>query len=149
MFAPWNSLEKNFWTSLKTYLKTAVVKQDRNFGAEWVISVDERQISCTKPNGVIESVGWKDLRLVLIQTTNEGPYVPDVFWYLIGDESGFVVPLGATGEEAMLEQLQQLPGFDNEAVSEAMTSTSNRKFVCWQWHGCVPGDSNVIPQGVS
>ena len=125
-------MEKNFWSSLKTNLKAAFVKQDLNFEAKWVVSVDERQISCTRPNGVIESVGWKDLKMIGIQTTDEGPYVPDVFWYLIGDESGCVVPLGATGEKAMIEKLQQLPGFDNEALSEAMTSTSNRKFVCWQ-----------------
>lgn len=125
-------MEKNFWNSLKTNLKAAFGKQDLNFEAKWVVSVDEHQISCTRPNGVMESVDWKDLKLIEIQTTDEGPYLPDVFWYLIGDESGCLVPLGATGEKAMIERLQQLPGFDNEAVSDAMSSTSNRTFVCWQ-----------------
>ena len=125
-------MEKNFWNSLKTNIKAAFGKQDLNFEAKWVVSVDEHQISCTRPNGVMESVDWKDLKLIEIQTTDEGPYLPDVFWYLIGDESGCLVPLGATGEKAMIERLQQLPGFDNEAVSDAMSSTSNRTFVCWQ-----------------
>ena len=125
-------MEKNFWNSLKTNLKAAFGKHDLNFEAKWVVSVDEHQISCTRPNGVMESVDWKDLKLIEIQTTDEGPYLPDVFWYLIGDESGCLVPLGATGEKAMIERLQQLPGFDNEAVSDAMSSTSNRTFVCWQ-----------------
>ncbi len=125
-------MEKNFWNSLKTNLEAAFGKQDLNFEAKWVVSVDEHQISCTRPNGVMESVDWKDLKLIEIQTTDEGPYLPDVFWYLIGDESGCLVPLGATGEKAMIERLQQLPGFDNEAVSDAMSSTSNRTFVCWQ-----------------
>ena len=123
---------KNFLSSLKTNLKAAFGKQDLNFEAEWVVSVDEHQISCTRPNGLIESVGWNDLKLIEIQTTDDGPFAPDVFWYLIGDESGCVVPLGATGEPALFERLQQLSGFDNEAVSEAMSSTSNCTFVCWQ-----------------
>lgn len=125
-------MKKNFWSSLKTNLKAAFAKQDLNFEAQWVISFDEHQISCTRPNGVIESVGWKDLKLIGILTTDEGPYVADVYWYLIGDEGGCLFPLGATGEKALIEKLQQLPGFDNEAFSEAMGSTSNRKFVCWQ-----------------
>ena len=128
-------MEKNFWRTLKTILRTAFGRQDLNFEAKYIVSVDELRISCQRPNGVIESVGLKDLKLIAIETTDEGPYVPDVFWYLIGDESGCVVPLGATGEKDMIEKLQQLPDFDNEALAEAMTCTSNRKFVCWQRSG--------------
>jgi len=128
-------MEKNFWRSLKTNLTAAFGKQDLNFEAKWIVSVDELGISCQRPNGVIESVAWNDLKLIAIETTDEGPYVPDVFWYLIGDKGGCVVPLGATGEKDMMEKLQQLPNFDNEALSEAMTSTSNRKFVCWERNG--------------
>ena len=54
-------MEKNFWNSLKTNLKAAFGKQDLNFEAKWVVSVDEHQISCTRPHGVMESVDWKDL----------------------------------------------------------------------------------------
>jgi hypothetical protein len=35
----------------------------------------------------------------------------------------------------MLEKIQQLPGFDNEAVIKAMTSTTNNRFICWQRSG--------------
>ena len=32
----------------------------------------------------------------------------------------------------LLSRLQQLPGFDNEAVIKAMGSTNNAKFLCWK-----------------
>ena len=70
-----------------------------------------------------------------IETTDEGPYAPDVFWYLAGKQTGCVVPLGATGEGEMISRLQALSGFDNEAFSEAMTSTSNRRFFVWRSNG--------------
>ena len=116
-------------------LRAAFSKQDPNFEAKWMVAVDELRISCQRPNGVIQSVDWNELKLVGIETTDEGPYVPDVFWHLIGDENGCVVPLGSTGEKVMIGKLQQLPDFNNEAFAEAMTCTSNRKFVCWQRSG--------------
>ena len=97
-------MEETFWSSLKSNLKAAFSKQDLTFEAKWIVAVDEIQISCQRPNGVIGSVAWNDLKLIAIET-DEAPYVPDVFWYLIGDESGCVVPLGATGERAMVDKL--------------------------------------------
>jgi len=34
------------------------------------------------------------------------------------------------GADKLLEALQKLPGFDNEAVINAMGSTGNARFVC-------------------
>lgn len=105
---------------------------DLNFEANWIVTVSDVEISCRRPNGEIESVTWDDLKIVVIETTDEGPYAPDVFWYLAGEKSGCVVPNGATGEEEMLKHLQLLPNFDNEALISAMSSTDNNKFVCWK-----------------
>jgi hypothetical protein len=38
----------------------------------------------------------------------------------------------AEGADKLLEALQKLPGFDNDAVIKAMSSTSNAKIVCWK-----------------
>ena len=97
-----------------------------------VVTISETHVSCARPSGLVESVGWEDLKEVAIVTTDEGPFATDVMWLLVGDQSGCVVPQGATGEEELMGRLQGLPGFNNEAVIEAMSSTSNRKFVCWE-----------------
>jgi hypothetical protein len=60
--------------------------------------------------------------------------VPDVFWLLHGTDGGCAIPQGATGEKELLERLQALPGFDNAKVIEAMGSSSDRRFLCWQRH---------------
>jgi hypothetical protein len=97
-----------------------------------VVTISDTQVSCARPSGLVETVGWDDLKEVAIVTTDEGPFATDVMWLLVGEESGCVVPQGATGEDELLGRLQSLPGFNNEAVIEAMGSTSNRKFVCWE-----------------
>ena len=75
---------------------------------------------------------WDDLQRVEIVTTDHGPFAPDVFWVLHGLKAGCVIPQGATGEKELLERLQALPGFRYEAVIEAMSSTENRRFLCWE-----------------
>lgn len=103
-----------------------------NTEAAWTVTMTDALISCARSSGKVESVAWDDLKEVAIITNDEGPFAIDVMWLLVGNESGCVVPLGATGEAALVEKLQTLPGFDNEVMIEAMSSTVNRKFVCWQ-----------------
>ena len=99
-----------------------------------VVHVSDTEVRCERPDGRVESVTWNDLQAVIIETTDAGPIGADVFWILAGTStsSGCVIPQGATGDSALLERLQKLPGFDNEAFIRSMTSTDNEKFLCWQ-----------------
>jgi hypothetical protein len=54
-----------------------------------------------------------------------------VWWLLESDNAFVAIPQGAPGEEKLIERLQQLPHFDNDAMSNAMRSTSNQRFICW------------------
>jgi hypothetical protein len=98
------------------------------------VSVTPEVVTRFRPDGVREAVRWDDLAEVGIVTTDEGPWSEDVFWLLIGSDgrSGCAVPQGADGANELLVALQKLPGFDNQAVIEAMGSTSNAKFLCWK-----------------
>ena len=118
-------------STLKARLNAAR-NPDLRFEAKWVVTVSSDRISCERPNGNVKSVEWADLRMVAVETTDEGPFAADVFWHLTGETSSCVVPLGATGEPALVERLQTLPGFDNETLIKAMTSTSNQRFILWQ-----------------
>lgn len=119
------------FTALKGRLRAAV-NPDLSDGAKWIVTVSELELSCMRPNGAVESLAWNDLEVLAIETTDEGPFVADVFWNFQGKTSRLVVPLGATGDEAMLTRVQSLPGFDNEMLVKAMTSTSNERFILWR-----------------
>lgn len=98
----------------------------------FTVTLDEEWCTCTRPDGQKEAVRWDQLEEVLLVTTDQGPLEPDVFWVLSAGETGVVVPQGATGERALLERLQQLPGFDSRPVIAAMGCTENRQFSCWK-----------------
>lgn len=81
----------------------------------------------------VEQVAWDDLVRVSILTTDEGPLCEDFFWVLQGaGGTGCVVPMGDAQRVGLLQRLQQLPGFDSEAVIAASTSTEHATFVCWE-----------------
>lgn len=100
--------------------------------AKFVVTVNDASVRCIRPNGDSEEVKWADLRAVLIETNDTGPVGVDVLWILVGTEGGCIVPAGASGEARLLDALQRLPGFDNEAMIAAMGSVENRKFLCWE-----------------
>ena len=100
--------------------------------SRFLVRLSDSEVVCEQPDGRVERVGWSDLQQVEVVTTGDGPFAPDVFWMLRGTSGGCAVPQGATGDEELLERLQALPGFDYQAFIEAMSSASDRRFVCWQ-----------------
>ncbi|MCG6154301.1 hypothetical protein [Rubinisphaera margarita] len=100
--------------------------------SQYIVDISDIDVRCSRPDGTIESISWNDLQLVEIHTTDEGPFLPDVFWVLHGSDGGCIIPQGATGEAKLLESLQALPQFRDEAMIDAMSSAENNRFVCWQ-----------------
>ena len=106
---------------------------DRKPGPRETIVVDDWGVRRDLGGGAKEEVAWENLVEVQIVTTDQGPFVDDVFFLLVGsDGSGCCVPQGAQGSEPLLDRLQQLPGFDNEEVIKAMSCSEKARFVCWK-----------------
>ena len=89
---------------------------------------------CRHPDGKLERVTFADLKAVIIETNDSGPWGTDVWWILLGErpEARCVFPGGATGEQDVLKAVQQLPGFDNAQFAKAMTCTDVATFICWR-----------------
>src|SRR6185369_4374105 len=100
----------------------------------FTVAADEWQISVSDPEGNERNTTWSLIERVLIRTTDEGPFLPDVFWIVEPiDKSALVFPGGSTGESDVLRALQaSLPGFRSEQVIAAMGSTANQEFLLWE-----------------
>lgn len=103
------------------------------------VTHDDRGVTLRYMDGRTDRVLWDRLVRVSIRTTPEGPLAPDVFWVLADGERELCVPQGATGDQALMERLQGLPGFDSEAVIKAMSCADDNVFLCWQKAGPAPG----------
>jgi hypothetical protein len=113
----------------------------------WIIVVEEDRLRVADPRGQTSEVAWGAIERVVIRTTDLGPFAPDVFWLIDPiEEETIVIPGNATGESEMLGAMQQrLPGFRNDQLTEAMTSTSNREFVVWERDRLCPRCGSEIP----
>jgi hypothetical protein len=103
--------------------------------AQFVVRFDTDAITVVGPDGQTQSVRWRDLTKVGIRATDDGPWLPDVFWGLhTGEEkAALVFPGGLAGEQEVLAAMQsQLTGFDDKQVIKAMGSTSNAYFLVWE-----------------
>jgi hypothetical protein len=97
-----------------------------------MIRMDETGVRRYRGDEVTEELAWADLVRVEVVTTSAGPFADDVFWLLAGaDGTGVAVP-SEQAPEGLLERLQALPGFDDMAVIQAMGSTGDARFTCWE-----------------
>lgn len=96
------------------------------------VTIDAEWITCRHSSARTQAMRWSDLKAVLLETTDQGPFQNDVFWVLVGEDGRCVVPQEADGSQQLLARLQTLPGFDSNAVVEAMGSAENKTFVCWR-----------------
>jgi hypothetical protein len=98
---------------------------------EWIVTEDG--VTVIQRERVREEVRWEDLVRVEIVTTDRGPWDDDMFYVLTGaDGRSVVVPSEAPTSGEVLARLQQLPGFDNQAVIDSASCTDNQRFLCWQ-----------------
>ena len=100
----------------------------------WTVTTLEDRIEAVDPEGEVRSVAFDDLRGVMIETNDTGPVGTDVWWLLFGadDRLACSFPQGADGEEEAVAHLTGLPGFDHEAMTMAMGSTTNAVFQVWR-----------------
>ena len=97
------------------------------------LTIDDEGITRTARN-LREHVRWADIVRVRIMTNDRGPQLEDVFFVLEGkDDTGCIVSHELATRAGLLEALQtRLEGINNQAVIEAMLSTSNRVFTIWE-----------------
>ncbi|WP_295639131.1 hypothetical protein [Novosphingobium sp.] len=98
--------------------------------ARFVVEVTaDDQIVCRSPKQVEQRIRMADLGAVCLETNHSGPWGADV-WWLLNDRTGrtkVAFPQMATGEEAALQRLRLLPGFE----VRGMNSVEEARFVCW------------------
>ena len=81
--------------------------------------------------GRVRRVDLAALDEVGILTTSGGPFQDDVFWVLNAGETRLLVPWNVDGASELLAALQDLPGFDHDAVIAASGSTEEAAFQAW------------------
>jgi len=86
-------------------------------------------IVCLGPQSRKQRIRLADLAAVYFETNDDSLFGFD--WWLLKDKSAEIAvafPLGATGEDSVLERLRLLPGFK----IDGMNSTHRARFIFWE-----------------
>lgn len=102
--------------------------------SRWIVFTDGEGIRVRDDKNQEKSVSKGSLSGVIIETNDSGPWDADVWWLLFeaDDTLACSYPQGATGEDAALDFLSKLPGFDHGLMIKAMSSTGNAAFPVWR-----------------
>jgi hypothetical protein len=106
----------------------AVLKRPRPVPV--MLEVDDAGIR-RKVGEELSELRWDELARIQIITTDQGPFVDDVFWlFFSADGSSCIVPSQEL-EGRHLAHLERFQGLDYEAMIRAMGSTDNASFLVW------------------
>lgn len=97
--------------------------------SEFSVQVEGDTVMVVRPDHTAYSINLKKVTQVFVETNEGGPWGLDVWFVLLDETSGNAVtyPLGAVGEDAVLERLLKFDGFE----LKGMDSTDNATHLCW------------------
>jgi hypothetical protein len=119
----------SLWSWLKS-LRRAPTQPE----AAYVVSFDGVTIGVLDPDGALHEMAAEDLRGVVVETDDSGPWGADLWWLLFGTDDRVAVafPGSSTNEQPVIDWLMKLPGFDFEEMTKAMGSTDVAVFFLWR-----------------
>ena len=94
--------------------------------------ITDEFIRVEHPQRKTEQILWNEINEIKFINTDAGPFFPDVWLALLGENSGCLIPHGSSGCEKVYEIVSKYEGFDFENVTKSMSYTDNDEFLLWK-----------------
>ncbi|MBF4505120.1 hypothetical protein IRZ83_00480 [Flavobacterium sp. JLP] len=79
-----------------------------------------------------EEILWNDIKEIKLINTEDGPFLPDVWLALLGENSGCLIPHGTKGFEAVYDIISKYENFNFDNFISSMSCTDNKEFLLWK-----------------
>lgn len=112
----------------KLFRKQEARKQVEDF---YKITLTDGFVKVEHPKRKTEQINWNDIDKIAIITTDEGPFLPDVWLILTGKDSGCSMPQGAPGYDEVFDIISNYEGFNFEEYLKSVSCTDNAGFEVW------------------
>ena len=98
---------------------------------DYRLLITRDEIACEHPKRTRESIRWEDVTHVWYVTTSDGPWLPDEWLVLEGENGGCSLPTEASGFDDVWGELKQrFPGLDYEPFIRG--GTDDARHLCWE-----------------
>ncbi|MGV8118619.1 MAG: hypothetical protein AB2L14_02535 [Candidatus Xenobiia bacterium LiM19] len=99
---------------------------------DFKVTITDEHVKIEHPERKTEMVRWDNIKEIIMINTDQGPFLPDVWLGLMGDETGCLIPQGCKGYDEIYDIISRYEGFDFEKVIESMSCTGNEQFLLWK-----------------
>ncbi|MBC7875926.1 MAG: hypothetical protein H7Y59_02040 [Anaerolineales bacterium] len=96
---------------------------------KWKVQASGQLLEVVDPKNNVQRMQLSAIKGIAIQTNDSGPIGMDVIWFISDGNSTISFPMGATGEDTILQVFQKIEEFDNEEFINAMGSTEKNVFI--------------------
>ena len=98
---------------------------------DFVVTITDSFVKVEYPGWETSQIRWDDIREIKLINTDEGPWMPDIWLALIGDNGKCFVPHMAKGFDEIHDIIAKYEGFNSENVGRSMTCADNAEFLLW------------------
>ena len=109
-----------------------MVKISQNPEDDFIVTIPDNSVKVAHPSRKTEEIDWKDINEIRFINTDTGPFAPDVWLALLGEDNGCLIPHGAKGCSQVYDIVSKYEGFDYENVIKSMSCSENEQFVIWK-----------------
>ena len=104
---------------------------------KWSVRFEGDDIATSDGSETTRRLAMRELRKVVVQTDDSGPWGADVLYLLFTDDTqpAGVFPIEAQGCQEFVNWLSTLPGFRDRELARAMASTDVARFVVYEAEG--------------
>jgi hypothetical protein len=102
--------------------------------AKWSVRFEGDEIATSDGSGTTHRLNVGELRRVVVQTDDSGPWGADVLYFLFTEDSrpAGVFPIEAQGCQEFVNWLSTLRGYRDRELARAMASTDVARFVVYE-----------------
>ena len=119
-----------FWNKILDFINSnSNKKQPEDY---YVTEITENFVKVVHPKRKDEQIYWTEIEEIKLVNTDDGPFLPDVWLVLIGNNKGCSIPQGSEGWDKIYEIVSKYEGFNFENVIKSASCVHNQVFDVWK-----------------
>lgn len=118
----------SFWNKIFGKEKTKR-NQPEDF---YEVEITDTFVKVVHPSRPTEQIDWAEIEEIKLVNTDEGPFLPDVWLILMGNNKGCSIPQGSEGWDKVYDIASKYEGFNFENVIASASCTESKIFDLWK-----------------
>lgn len=118
---------------LKKIFRKTENKQPEDYPEDYFeVTITETFLMVSHSRIETKQIFWKEINEIKLINNNSGPFVPDIWMSLLGENSSCLIPHGSLGFDKVYNIVSKYKSFDFDNVTKSMRCVDNQEFLLWQ-----------------